>query len=185
MGRPGSPPRVRGTAPVHPAPQRGQGITPARAGNRQANLTLSQRIRDHPRACGEQLTVVGLSRLPVGSPPRVRGTDNQVNLKPVATGITPARAGNSIIIRKCPGNVWDHPRACGEQDILDWLQPDWVGSPPRVRGTDLDGYDAIRGRRITPARAGNRKWPLWPPWTRWDHPRACGEQSSTIRNGRI
>ena len=49
----GSPPRVRGidlaAIPLHP----GDGITPARAGNRCVWPVFCTYLQDHPRACGE------------------------------------------------------------------------------------------------------------------------------------
>ena len=91
-------------------------------------------------------------------------------------GIIPARAGNRfcrLIQAPHPG---DHPRACGEQAIIDGFENDYEGSSPRVRGTATPCVARIFRRGIIPARAGNR-WPrghgahVW-----WDHPRACGEQ---------
>ncbi len=76
---------------------------------------------------------------------------------------------------------------CGEQG-QSFRRGDYViGSPPRVRGTDaprafLCGLDGI-----TPACAGNRRFPELRPNHRTDHPRVCGEQydeSGTLRTRR-
>ena len=73
-------------------------------------------------------------------------------------------------------NLRDHPRACGEQDLLAAGEKVVVGSPPRVRGTAVQGLpDPIR-ERITPARAGNRWHHYQELCGDGDHPRACGEQ---------
>ena len=90
--------------------------------------------------------------------------------------ITPACAGNSSPCADAFYTVRDHPRVCGEQDILDWLQPDWVGSPPRVRGTAVQIPGNIREVRITPACAGNSRRPTYKGLRSGDHPRVCGEQ---------
>ena len=65
---------------------------------------------------------------------------------------------------------------CGEQIQRGSKSNFRLGSPPRVRGTDIEVKRVERLNRITPACAGNR-------WTesdmvggRWDHPRVCGEQ---------
>ena len=65
---------------------------------------------------------------------------------------------------------------CGEQyKIMDFFVR-FKGSPPRVRGTDWRWPRWIWIFRITPACAGNRWSCRRPWWTRWDHPRVCGEQ---------
>ena len=71
--------------------------------------------RDHPRVCGEQLTVA-VTVVPVeGSSPRVRGAAEVNGLRDKRVGIIPACAGS----RSCRGPpralAWDHPRVCGEQ----------------------------------------------------------------------
>ena len=45
-----------------------------------------------------------------------------------------------------------------------------------MRGTVSIASRKSYATRITPARAGNRWSCRRPWWTRWDHPRACGEQ---------
>ncbi len=70
----GSPPRVRGTGRGKVCNRGKCGITPARAGNSPLKECESLRCRDHPRACGEQLTTDTWVCARGGSPPRVRGT---------------------------------------------------------------------------------------------------------------
>ena len=110
-----------------------------------------------------------------GSPPRVRGTDRRFQMEDAGLRITPACAGNrrsfSISISSagitpaCAGNSYDelirrqgtedHPRVCGEQNTAFSLVQLTVGSPPRVRGTDVGSSFLVAGRGITPACAGN------------------------------
>ena len=55
-------------------------------------------VKDHPRVCGEQGKLrcsIGHGR---GSPPRVRGTDLYQALQNDRTRITPACAGNSLLL---------------------------------------------------------------------------------------
>ena len=91
----------------------------------------------------------------MGSPPRVRGTDNANTWGATNSGITPARAGNSRfrIPARCP--LQDHPRACGEQSVKPTPTPSAMGSPPRVRGTVTMSALVLFRFGITPARAGN------------------------------
>ena len=51
----GSPPRVRGTAPMPNALHATERITPACAGNSGKIKSIKVPFGDHPRVCGEQL----------------------------------------------------------------------------------------------------------------------------------
>ena len=70
----GSSPRMRGT--LNPAtPEVDQtGIIPAHAGNTQCIRLPRMERRDHPRACGEHSSGIGMMRYGTGSSPRMRGT---------------------------------------------------------------------------------------------------------------
>ena len=65
---------------------------------------------------------------------------------------------------------------CGEQVLPAGHGQGVSGSPPLVRGTVVDGINAMIRVRITPACAGNRPFSsnVWSPSR--DHPRLCGEQ---------
>ena len=111
----GSPPRVRGTGARAGDLQIWSRITPACAGNSNADNIRKFLYTDHPRVCGEQrLSFLSSSGLR-GSPPRVRGTALVVSFKFVSHGITPACAGNSISAPGSSAASGDHPRVCGEQ----------------------------------------------------------------------
>ena len=90
--------------------------------------------------------------------------------------ITPARAGNRSIAEIREWAAGDHPRACGEQFLAVSLIASKLGSPPRVRGTDIVCPSGDYTARITPARAGNRVPGCFDFSVPRDHPRACGEQ---------
>ena len=132
----GSPPRVRGTGWLPKGCQTGMLITPARAGNRPNFQASAVWFTDHPRACGEQISMIF-----------------DVNAE---EWITPARAGNSRSISRAIWVATDHPRACGEQMHTLLSAYENQGSPPRVRGTAIFPSPNSRFPRITPARAGNR-----------------------------
>ena len=91
-------------------------------------------------------------------------------------GITPACAGNSLFLMRMQCVFWDHPRVCGEQPTQRRSLMGFLGSPPRVRGTDSKGDQAMKNTRITPACAGNRQKKLRQCRFLSDHPRVCGEQ---------
>ena len=126
--------------------------------------------------CGEKYGFRLHQNPPLGSPPRVRGKDDHVNISFRRPGITPACAGKSATARKGATMVRDHPRVCGEKFLKISIFHNFLGSPPRVRGkgTRMAGEPKLHG--ITPACAG--KSTTSSSWqTRfWDHPRVCGEK---------
>ena len=78
------------------------------------------------------------------------------------------------------GSYRDHPRACGEHSWLRCIRPSSPGSSPRMRGTRHHGLRRHTRPGIIPAHAGNtlptcRLLPIIR-----DHPRACGEHSSSV-----
>ena len=131
-------------------------ITPACAGNSTGGIWGWQRLRDHPRVCGEQLTRRNMTGSAMGSPPRVRGTAQDKSAFILEARITPACAGNSYKTRRCLILFWDHPRVCGEQVWRRDCEALQMGSPPRVRGTVPLSCPLPCNLRITPAGAGNR-----------------------------
>ena len=152
--RQGSPPRVRGRDRGDVVPGVPGGITPARAGKREQRERQLRQLRDHPRACGEELCVFKERDTKRGSPPRVRGRVFLPRAGLYRCGITPARAGKSS--RGWP--FWpgcrDHPRACGEEHSGRPPCAHLPGSPPRVRGRVLLLGCRFVTPGITPARAG-------------------------------
>ena len=94
----GSPPLARGTGGSYLLLFGSQGITPACAGNSYPSLKCGYAHWDHPRLRGEQLSR-GLSEPQGrGSPPLARGTGRTARLTRGRAGITPACAGNSLLI---------------------------------------------------------------------------------------
>ena len=158
--KPGSPPRVRGTASLTVTFRDNARITPACAGNSYRNSDKTFSERDHPRVCGEQAHIFDNIENGGGSPPRVRGTAIPAHKAPQARRITPACAGNRYLHPGFCTTQEDHPRVCGEQAFLRGFLTVRIGSPPRVRGTASRSGKAWPLIRITPACAGNRIAPL-------------------------
>ncbi len=176
--RPGSSPRVRGTASASVPSTSDNRFIPARAGNSDGQRGRDHQHTVHPRACGEQMQNVAGRRPGRGSSPRVRGTVTPGRRPALRDRFIPARAGNrpASAIGISPGSV--HPRACGEQIVQRSLFEASPGSSPRVRGTvALDGLIELV-RRFIPARAGNSKMDWIASEAVSVHPRACGEQPS-------
>ncbi len=172
----GSPPPVRGKDTQQTNASSSYGITPACAGKSRSNERIWGIAVDHPRVCGEKVQSFYTGRLSAGSPPRVRGKGFWGARGFVSQGITPACAGKRV-----PQIVMgivnaDHPRVCGEK----LPRPSWPrmrpGSPPRVRGKELDLGHIKSSSGITPACAGKRGNARWNCAAGEDHPRVCGEK---------
>ena len=112
----GSPPRVRGTESGAGMIGQGNRITPACAGNSSYCRYSCGGGEDHPRVCGEQVSVDSIDCRRLGSPPRVRGTATDANIKSNNGRITPACAGNRVQNHILSPQIQDHPRVCGEQE---------------------------------------------------------------------
>ena len=69
----GSPPRMRGKLHGRATKATYQRITPAHAGKTVEKSFLLSRVKDHPRACGENRRAGQFLRPQLGSPPRMRG----------------------------------------------------------------------------------------------------------------
>ena len=136
-------------------------ITPAYAGKRYPNKRHERKRKDHPRVCGEKC-LTSLTEIS-------------------AIWITPAYAGKRAMLNVQTSFPEDHPRVCGEK--VPRLTPICAanGSPPRMRGKDLENPDEARHTRITPAYAGKRRRSSTAAARTRDHPRVCGEK--TLYNG--
>ena len=93
--------------------------------------------------------------------------------------ITPAHAGKRQL-RRCRFLAeQDHPRTCGEKcrSLLRLLCR--LGSPPHMRGKAARASASGTTIRITPAHAGKRVPDFCAQKLSQDHPRTCGEKSTT------
>ena len=131
----GSSPRMRGTRMSDNVESWRMGIIPAYAGNTFGVSCGIARARDHPRVCGEHMSVVVSTFISKGSSPRMRGTLHPCLQHAIHT--------------------WDHPRVCGEHTFCSVLSFWVTGSSPRMRGTQRS--EAVNAPRagIIPAYAGN------------------------------
>ena len=68
---------------------------------------------------------------------------------------------------------------CGENVYRPRQHPEPLGSPPRVRGKPADSGSIVVLLGITPACAGKTTSLLCKALITWDHPRVCGENSSS------
>ena len=100
-----------------------------------------------------------MRRLPLRSPPRMRGKVIVRSRNAVQIGITPAYAGKSARILKRRTEKRDHPRVCGEKLKFGTNVTKNPGSPPRVRGKGIVHVFVPEKLGITPAYAGKREMP--------------------------
>ena len=117
-----------------------------------------------------------MCRLPLRSPPRVRGKDPERIKMYQTIRITPAYAGKR---RPGPSQRFtrqDHPRVCGEKVGPVGCVSGWLGSPPRMQGKAEGKAEIARTLRITPAYAGKRIILHRDDAPSRDHPRVCGEK---------
>ncbi len=110
----GSPPRMRGKRVGKDHEAGLCGITPAHAGKTVSLVALGRLSRDHPRACGENISKDYGMSAKAGSPPRMRGKPRLSRDARADDGITPAHAGKTSPSREHNPCREDHPRACGE-----------------------------------------------------------------------
>ena len=90
-----------------------------------------------------------------GSPPHTRGILNPAIIPTTPRGITPAYAGNTLVIAKNDRVAGDHPRIRGEYIEFLFDFSNFLGSPPHTRGILIITWYVFTFPRITPAYAGN------------------------------
>ena len=96
-----------------------------------------------------------------------------------AVGITPACAGKSASADCSISIKSDHPRVCGEKATVSITSPQNRGSPPHMRGKVTVFCCAVGAHGITPAHAGKSLCRQIPSPENGDHPRVCGEKSTS------
>ena len=153
------------------------GITPAYAGKSRNAGVVVPLIGDHPRLCGEKARFRYTRVVKIGSPPPMRGKAPAIVLQSTSSGITPAYAGKSQILWISDRSQEDHPRLCGEKQLVKRCGKMALGSPPPMRGKVTVMLKTIMFLRITPAYAGKSYMMQTTSQTTTDHPRLCGEKT--------
>ena len=171
----GSPPQVRGKLFLVLNPLTFPGITPAGAGKTSYPSISRGYLKDHPRRCGENREDKKQGMLALGSPPQVRGKQNEMPYLTCRQRITPAGAGKTDSRVKIHGDEEDHPRRCGENPIAQAPDIGCIGSPPQVRGKHSNHAANDGNKGITPAGAGKTSRTQTTALMAKDHPRRCGE----------
>ena len=150
----GSSPRMRGKRWRIATARRPRGLIPAHAGKTRRSARASRRWPAHPRACGENPVMRASSSPSSGSSPRMRGKRDANQVPGGHGGLIPAHAGKTFLSRSISRQSRAHPRACGENERLEYSVTVAIGSSPRMRGKpSFTTSSAIRSRLI-PAHAG-------------------------------
>ena len=92
-----------------------KGITPAYAGKRELDKAINYINEDHPRLCGEKISMLRTWFSRLGSPPPMRGKVFGFEIFSPVIRITPAYAGKSVAGVAVMALGQDHPRLCGEK----------------------------------------------------------------------
>ena len=121
-----------------------------------------------------------MRRLPLRSPPRMRGKVGHSAPSPPTYRITPAYAGKSRCNLPSTAPWKDHPRVCGEKPLQSSVNCTMEGSPPRMRGKVLVHLCGKLFPGITPAYAGKSQSPEYRCPSQGDHPRVCGEKQAAV-----
>ena len=111
----------------------------------------------------------------IGSPPLARGIHMNFSSYLEYIRITPACAGNTVLILKIRCVHQDHPRLRGEYPRRCPCLTKLSGSPPLARGILTDRARGRMENRITPACAGNTELKRESLNEGEDHPRLRGE----------
>ena len=131
--------------------------------------------KDHPRIRGEYKEILEISFPFTGSPPHTRGIRANPAVITADMRITPAYAGNTLLILILNFIGRDHPRIRGEYIVFMIKNRLYIGSPPHTRGILYKPILSLPNQRITPAYAGNTYIYFYFFVKEWDHPRIRGE----------
>ena len=129
--------------------------------------------------CGEHRPEPACQRLPAGSSPHVRGARLLSVCVSKKDGIIPACAGSTGNAGYTPSDDGDHPRMCGEHRTYAQCLSLTTGSSPHVRGALDPHILGVERIGIIPACAGSTVRNEAPLKSNRDHPRMCGEHSSS------
>ena len=132
-----------------------------------------------PRICGDDPSTSITNTFQVLCSPHMRGAQYLESIGYRCAGIIPAYAGSTFSKSRVSATTRDHPRICGEHDLVDAHPCTSVGSSPHMQGAlQRPGLDG-EGAGIIPAYAGSTWSRRSRPSRTRDHPRICGEHPST------
>ena len=131
--------------------------------------------RAHPRSRGENFELPRAHTAPSGSSPLTRGKPSAANLRAPHSGLIPAHAGKTLVIKKVPSSTRAHPRSRGEnaKDATAGIKT--AGSSPLTRGKPPTRPPTARRPGLIPAHAGKTRLDSALDGGSQAHPRSRGE----------
>ena len=147
-----------------------------RVGTSRACNDLWHPYRDHPHACGDKLYKASAEIINPGSSPCVWGQAVPVFVTVLSLRIIPMRVGTSKCISTLTVRFWDHPHACGDKYLSEYLCLLRLGSSPCVWGQETSVLRSSQKRGIIPMRVGTRTAAHIRYTLQEDHPHACGDK---------
>ena len=152
-------------------------LIPAGAGKTSSKYTSYRTTPAHPRRCGENFTLPGLSIESGGSSPQVRGKLTLAFISLSLPRLIPAGAGKTALALSVARSPPAHPRRCGENRDNRGISYRLGGSSPQVRGKRASCMVSQIFGRLIPAGAGKTSACCRLREPRTAHPRRCGENS--------
>ena len=145
-------------------------------GKRIYPVSLSRCRQDHPRTCGEKEVSQRIATRIQGSPPHMRGKDEDVIDTRHYYRITPAHAGKSLRTCLMLAFVANHPRTCGEKTAIYFSYCFTVRiTPAHARKSMVEQSTRLKKSESPPHMRG--KAPRRGARGGFeDHPRTCGEK---------
>ena len=151
------------------------GLIPAHTGKTSGRSTSTGTPTAHPRSRGENAPHAVPVEFGHGSSPLTRGKLHPVYHAHHGRGLIPAHAGKTQMLRIGPLRRAAHPRSRGENDSVDRLAVNHVGSSPLTRRKRSCCFLPFGIGRLIPAHAGKTNCPQAGLRGRAAHPRSRGE----------
>ena len=171
----GSSPLTRGKLAALPIPASAGGLIPAHAGKTSRADPPTGCSGAHPRSRGENSAWTGPLARGWGSSPLTRGKRAAASEPPAMSGLIPAHAGKTEVLRFLIVSHWAHPRSRGENVVGCATVVVASGSSPLTRGKPACTIRRARRIGLIPAHAGKTSRPTPPRTSTRAHPRSRGE----------
>ena len=150
-----SPPHMRGAQKRDASRVNTHRITPTYAGRTVTIGAVTASVSNHHRVCEEHIKYVYKSPSRLGTPPRMRGTQQNRTDGVRCSRIIPTYVRSTQWPERRSGGRPVHPRICGEHmhsEIHDVAPSE---SSPRMRGVPITIQQRTHRLRIIPAYAGS------------------------------
>ena len=148
---------------------------PAYAGKTNPRVRFCVAGPEHPRVCGENVSVSGAVIKLKGTSPRMRGKPEHPCFLGLLQRNIPAYAGKTTTTPSMTNPCSEHPRVCGENRLTMFCRRSFCGTSPRMRGKPQGKLCLSVNVRNIPAYAGKTEAQVLLHEVDSEHPRVCGE----------